>query len=413
MKRSLNNTVAKNAKPNTNGKSKKYTDGGGLYLLVSQKGKYWRYNYKFRGKYKTLALGVYPSISLKKARSLHEEARDLLSKKIDPSLNKRLQKDVEVDVFNSFEVVAREWYAGWKGLHSMGHTKRIFSRLEKDVFPWLGHRPMLDIEPPEILMILRRIEERGALETAHRVMQSIGQVFKYGVATGRAKRDQTADLKGALPSYRKKHFPALTDPKDVGHLLRVIDAYKGSLIVRCAFRLTPLVMLRPAELAGAEWSEIDFDTAVWTIPIARMKALKAIKDENSINHIIPLSRQAITILKEIQPLTGRFQHVFTGARCRSKPMNPSTINVALKRLGYQDVMKAHSFRTMASSMLNGMGFNPDAIEKQLGHKDKDRIRAVYNRAQYLEERREMLQYWADYLDSLRVGVDITPPKKRA
>ena len=412
MKRNLNNTQAKNAKPNPDGKSKKYTDGGGLYLLVSKKGKYWRYNYKFMKRYKTLALGVYPAVSLKEARILHDEARELLARNVDPSLHKKIRKGSLGDDSNSFEAVALEWYAGWKDLNSEAHTKRVFARLEKDIFPWLGDRPMVDIEPPEILMLLRRIQARGALETAHRVMQSIGQIFRYGVATGRAQRNQTADLKGALPPYRKRHFPAITTPKEIGHLMRVIDDYRGSLVVRCAFRLSPLVMLRPSELAGAEWSEIDFDTEMWTIPVARMKGSKAVKEDNLTTHVIPLSRQAIAILKEIQPLTGRFQHVFTGARNRRKSMSASTVNVALKRLGYQGVMVAHSFRTMASTMLNEMGYSPDAIEKQLHHKDKNRIRAVYNRAQYLEERRLLLQQWADCLDTLKTGADVIPINKR-
>ena len=412
MKRNLNNTQAKKATPNPDGKSKKYTDGGGLYLLVSKKGKYWRYNYKFMKRNKTLALGVYPAVSLKEARILHDKARELLERNIDPSLHKKIKNGSLIDDSNSFEAVAREWYSGWKDLNSEAHAKRVFSRLEKDIFPWLGDRPIADIEPPEILILLRRIKARGALETAHRVLQSIGQVFRYGVATGRVQRNQTADLKGALPPYRKRHFPVITTPKEIGHLMRVIDDYRGSLVVRCAFRLSPLVMLRPSELAGAEWSEIDFHTRTWTIPVARMKGSKAVKEDNLTAHIVPLSRQAIAILKEIQPLTGRFQHVFTGARNRRKSMSASTVNVALKRLGYQGVMTAHSFRAMASTMLNEMGYSSDAIEKQLHHKDKNKIRAVYNRAQYLEERRLLLQQWADYLDTLKNGGDGIPINKK-
>ncbi len=413
MKRSLNNTLVKSAKPSHNGKPKKYTDGGGLYLLVSKTNKYWRYNYKFMGKWKTLALGVYPKISLKDARIAHEEARELLSRGIEPNEYKKLQQLQGSSKADTFEAVALEWFSIWKKDNSASHAKRTLARLNNDAFPWLGSRQIVAIEPPEILVVLRRIESRGALETAHRVKQLIGQVFRYAVVTGRASRDQTADLKGALQPFRKKQFPAITDPVEIGHLLRVIDNYKGSLIVRCAFRLSPLVMLRPSELAGARWEEIDFNNALWTIPIKRMKARQIIKDENTTVHQVPLSRQAIAILKEIQPLTGNFVHVFTGARDRHKPMNPSTINTALKRLGYQQTMKAHSFRTMASSLLNEMNFNPDAIERQLAHKDKDKIRGIYNRAQYLQERREMLQQWADYLDNLKNGADVLPFKKRA
>ena len=409
MKRKLNITIVKNAKPNDEGKPKKYADGGGLYLLVNKKGKYWRYNYKFNDKFKTLALGVYPDVGLKDARTAHEDARDLLARDIDPSAYRKINKATKAHLENtSFEGVGREWFILWKDDNTEGHAKRTLTRLENDVFPWLGERPIVDIEPPEILMVLRRIESRGALETAHRVRQVIGQVFRYAVATGRAQRDQTADLKGALKPYRKKHFPAITDPVEVGRLLRTIDDYSGSLIVRCAFKLSPLVMLRPSELSGAEWKEIDLENETWAIPVARMKARKAIKEENATSHIIPLSKQAIEVFREIQPLTGRFQHVFTGARNRRKPMSSSSVNTALKRLGYGETMKAHSFRAMASSLLNQMGFNPDAIERQLAHKDSNEVRAAYNRAQYLEERREMLQSWADYLDNLKNGADVIP-----
>lgn len=230
----------------------------------------------------------------------------------------------------------------------------------------------------------------------------------YAISIGKARRDQTADLKGALKPYRTKHFPVILDPVEIGHLLRVIDDYRGSIIVRCAFRLTPLVMLRPNELAGARWCEIDFDTETWTIPVARMKAKKYIKEENATVHVIPLSKQAMAIFMEMYQLTGNFEHVFTGTKSRKKPMNASTINMALRRLGYQGKMNAHSFRAMASSSLNEMGFRADVIEKQLAHKDKNAIRAAYNRAEYLDERRDMMQKWSDYLDTLRYGADVIP-----
>jgi integrase len=329
MKRKLNTIKIKNAKPKKTGKPKKHTDGGGLYLLVSKKGKYWRYNYKFMGKAKTIAFGVYPDVSLKDARLAHEEARELLGRDIDPNAYKKIKK-ISKSEGNSFEVIGREWFLIWEGDNTKNHAFRVMARLENDVFPWLGQRIIGDIEPPEILIVLRRIESRGALETAHRTRQVIGQIFRYAVAIGKAKRDQTADLKSALRPYRKKHFPAITDPIEVGHLLRVIDDYAGSIIVRCAFKLSPLVMLRPNELSNAEWREIDFDNATWTIPVARMKARKYIKEENATVHIVPLSIQAIQVLKEIYQLTGHFEHVFTSARNRKKPMNPSSINTALK-----------------------------------------------------------------------------------
>ncbi len=414
MIRRLNDVMVRQAKPNEDGSPKKYTDGGQMYLVASKTGKYWRYNYKFAGKSKTFAMGSYPNVSLKDARIEHEEARELLGRGIDPNEYKKMRR-LSGSNFknNSLEAVALEWFAMWKDDNSESHTQRTLARLKNDVFPFLGSRLIDSIEPPEILMLLRRVESRGALETAHRVKQLIGQVFRYAVATGRAQRDQTADLKDALKPYRKKHFPAITDPVEFGHLLRVIEEYHGSLVVRCAFKLSPLVMLRPSELAGAKWCEIDFNTATWTIPVKRMKAKKHIKEENATSHIVPLSKQAIIILREIELLTGRFEHVFTGARNRRKSMSSATVNMALKRLGYGETMKAHSFRTTASTLLNQMNYNPDAIERQLAHKDKDRVRAVYNRAEYVEERREMLQYWADYLDNLRTGADIIPFKKKA
>lgn len=412
MKRQLNDVSIRNAKPLENGKPKKYTDGGGMYLYVTPKGKYWRYNYKYSGKFKTLAMGVYPDVSLKDARLSHEDARELLGRGIDPSGYKKIQQaNKALSDSNNFEAVAREWFERFKGEWVDSHASKVLSRLEHDVFPWIGERPLLELEPPEILMVLRRIESRGALETAHRTRQTIGQVFRYGVATGRAVRDQTADLKGALPAYRKKHFPAITDPKEIGQLMRVIDDYTGTFIVKCAFRLSPLVMLRPSELAGAKWREIDFDSQTWAIPMERMKAKKAVKEENQGVHVVPLSSQAVGILREVQPLTGNFEHVFTGMRDRKKPMSASSVNTALKRLGYQNTMKAHSFRAMASSALNQMGYNPDAIERQLAHKDSNEVRAAYNRAEYLEERGRMLQDWADYLDSLKNGAEVIPIRR--
>jgi integrase len=406
MIRRLNDVMVRQAKPNENGKAKKYTDGGQMYLIVSKTGKYWRYNYKFMGKSKTLALGIYPSVGLKEARERHDKARELLGRGIDPSRYKKMiGGGIGCSESNSFELIALEWFSIWKESNSKSHVKRTLARLKNDVFPFLGGCSVESIEPPDVLIVLRRIEARGALETAHRVKQLVGLVFKYAVATGRAKRDQTADLKGALKPYRKKHFPAIVDPVEFGHLLRVIDHYRGSLVVRCAFKLSPLVMLRPSELAGAEWSEVDFDSATWTIPVKRMKEKKYIKEENTTSHIVPLSKQAIVILREVHLLTGRFVHVFTGARDRRKPMNSSSINVALKRLGYGSLMKAHSFRTTASTLLNQMKYSPDAIERQLAHKDKNKVRGIYNRAEYVDERREMLQFWADYLDDLKKSVN--------
>ena len=403
MKRNLTATAIQKAKLITEGKPKKLTDGGGLYLLINQKGKYWRYNFRFNGKFKTLALGVYPETSLKEARMAHDVAHAKVAEGIDPSVQKQIQKVINKDLSeNTFEAVGREWFAEFKDTWVESHSKRLIARLENDVFPWLGTRAIHEIEPPEILECMRRVQARGALESAHRVKQVVGQVFRYAVATGRATRDQTADLKGALPSHRKKHFAAIKDKDELAVLLKAIDHYKGTFVVRCALQLSPLVMLRPGELRQAEWKEIDFETSTWTIPISRMKALKATKEENETTHIVPLSHQALKILKDIQPLTGRYQYVFTGARSRTRPLSDNAIRMALRTMGFtNEQMTVHGFRATASTMLNEMGFNPDAIEAQLAHKDSNEIRAAYNRALYLDERREMLQSWADYLDELK------------
>jgi len=403
MKRSLTATSVEKAKLIVEGKSKKLTDGGGLYLLINQKGKYWRYNFRFNGKFKTLSIGVYPEVSLKEARQYHEAAHSNVSKGIDPSVQKQIQKITRHKLGEAtFEAIAREWYEEFKDTWVDTHGKRLISRLENDVFPWLGSRLIHEIEPPEVLDVMRRVQARGALESAHRVRQVVGQVFRYAVATGRATRDQTGDLRGAIPSHRKKHFAAIKDADELADLLKAIDHYKGTFIVRCALKISPLVMLRPGELRQAEWSEIDLETATWTIPVKRMKALKATKEENETNHVVPLSRQAVEVFKEIYPLTGKWDFVFPGARSRKRPLSDNAIRTALRTMGFTNQqMTVHGFRATASTMLNEMGFNPDAIEAQLAHKDSNEIRAAYNRAQYLDERREMLQKWADYLDELR------------
>lgn len=403
MKRTLTATAVKNAKLGENKKSQKLNDGGGLYLLMLKSGKYWRYNYKFNGKFKTLALGTYPNTSLKEVRSAHEIAHDRVSKGVDPSIHKKIQKIRHNEITdNTFEAIARQWFDEFKDTWVESHAKRLIARLENDVFPWLGERPISEIEPPEILEVMKRVKARGALESAHRVRHVVGQVFRYAVATGRTSRDQTGDLKGAIPSHRKKHFAAIKDADELAVLLKAIDNYKGTFVVRCALKLSPLVMLRPGELRQAEWREIDLDMATWTIPVRRMKSLKATKEENETTHIVPLSNQAVKILKDIQPLTGRFHYVFPGARSRARPLSDNAIRMALRTMGFtNEQMTVHGFRATASTMLNEMGFNPDIIEAQLAHKDSNEIRAAYNRAQYMDERRTMLQTWADYLESIR------------
>jgi integrase len=274
------------------------------------------------------------------------------------------------------------------------------------VFPWLGARPIGEITGPELLTALRRVENRGVVETAHRVMQNCSQVFRYAVATGRAQRDPTFDLRGALPPVRSNHFASITEPKAIGGLLRAIDVYKGSFITQCALRLAPLVFVRPGELRRAEWAEFDLDASEWRIPASKMKM--------RVMHIVPLSAQAVSILRDLRPLTGTVKYVFPGTRGKDRPMSENTVLAALRRMGYgTDDMTGHGFRSMASTILNEQGWNRDAIERQLAHAERDNVRAAYNYAEHMPERRKMMQQWADYLDGLKAGADVVPLLKTA
>ncbi len=389
----LTDTKVRTAKPKE--KAYKLSDGRGLYLLVHPNGsKYWRFKYQFNRKEKLLALGVYPDITLAKARERREQSRKLVANGTDPGLLKQLTKRSKVLAGeNSFEPVAREWYAKFSSRWTPVHGERILRRLEVDIFPWIGKRPISEIMAPEILAALRRIENRGAIETAHRAHQNVSQVFRYAIATGRAERDPSADLRGALEPVKKRHLASITDPKAIGDLLRAINDYKGFFVTKCALRLAPLVFVRPGELRKAEWKEINFENAEWRIPAEKMKMRSV--------HIVPLSMQAIAILKEVESLTGHGKYVFTGVRTIHRPMSENTVTGALRRLGYtSDEMTGHGFRSMASTLLNEQGWNRDAIERQLAHSERNDIRAAYNYAEYLPERRKMMQYWADYLDGL-------------
>ncbi len=391
-------------------KPQKLTDGGGMYLLVQPNGaKYWRLDYRFAGKRKTLAIGVYPDISLLEARERRDAARKILANGADPGEIKKVKKAAAVALTeNCFEMVAREWFSKHAPNWRENHSDKIIRRLEVDIFPWLGARPIGEITAPELLDTIRRIESRGALETAHRALANCGQVFRYAIATGRAQRDTAADLRGALPPTREKHHASITDPKAIGELLRNLAGYQGNFITRCALRLAPLVFVRPGELRKAEWAEIDFEKAEWRIPAEKMK-MRAV-------HIVPLSTQALALLREIQPLTGSGQYVFTGARTSKRPMSENAVLAALRRMGYtKDEMTGHGFRSMASTLLNEQGFNRDAIERQLAHAERDGVRAAYNYAEYLPERRKMMQHWADYLDELatQTGANIIPLRREA
>lgn len=406
----LTDMSIKKAKPEA--KPYKMTDGAGLYLLVEPKGsKYWRMAYRFAGKQKTLAIGVYPDVSLADARGRCHEARKLLANNVDPSAAKQAQKEATfTQTDNNFEVIAREWFTRHSPNWKENHSSKIIARLEKDVFPWIGARPIGELAAPALLAVIRRIESRGALETAHRALATCGQVFRYAVATGRAERDPTGDLRGALPPVRKdKHFAAITDPKKVGELMRDIDGYQGSYIVKSAFKISPMVFVRPGELRKMEWVELDLDKAEWIIPAEKMKM--------GVTHIVPLARQAVEILREIQSLTGRSKYVFHGERDHDRPMSDNAIRSALRRMGWaNDEMTPHGFRAMASTILDNMGYKQEWLERQLAHEEPNKIKAAYKRdtwRMYLPERTAMMQAWADYLDKLKDGAKVIPLTRAA
>ena len=399
----LTDTTIRNTKPKD--KPFKLTEGGGLYLLVNPNGsRWWRLRYRIEGKEKLISLGVYPEVSLKEAREKRDESRKMIRDGIDPSQAKKAQKASDSGA-DSFETIAREWFAKFSPTWTPSHGERIIRRLERDIFPWIGKRPIAEVKAPELLTVLRRIEERGAVDTAHRASQNCGQVFRYAVATGRAERDPTGDLRGAIPPTKQTHHASITDPREIGALLRAIDAYEGGLIVRCALRLAPLVFVRPGELRKAQWSEINWDKSEWVIPAERMKMRE--------KHIVPLSRQSLEILRELQPLTGDGKYLFPSPRTSDRPMSDNAILSALRRMGYTgDQMTGHGFRSMASTLLNEQGWHRDAIERQLAHAERDSIRAAYNYAEHMPERRRMMQSWADYLGELRKGGEILPFVKK-
>jgi integrase len=399
-------------------------DGGGLYLEIKPDGgKFWRLKYRFASRENRLTFGRYPEVSLRDARDCRDEARRLLSLGADPSaarkdakaaaLRLREAKDLDdagLPPEGSFEAVAREWLST---VHvakvSEGHAERTTIRLETDMFPWLGRRQINDIRPPELLECFRRIEARGAIETAHRIKQACGQVFRYAIATGRRDTDPTADLREALTPVHKKHRAAITDPKRTGELLRAIDAYTGHFVTRAALALSPLLFQRPGELRSAEWAEIDMDAATWTIPSERMKRSKQAKLSGPA-HLVPLSRQALAVLRELQPLTGRGRYVFPGLRTHERPMSNMAVLAALRRMGFtKEEMTVHGFRAMARTMLaERLGTDEATIEAQLAHSVRDSLGRAYNRTAFLDQRRKMMQHWANYLDRLRKGDDEAP-----
>ncbi|MBI5616937.1 MAG: tyrosine-type recombinase/integrase [Gammaproteobacteria bacterium] len=414
----LTDTAIRNTKPSM--KPMKLFDGGGLYLLITPEGgRWWRLKYRYGGKEKLLSLGTYPEVPLagrkeKKtgvwiegARDRRDAARQLLANGVDPGAQRKAARAAAADAAaNSFEALAREWHAHRAKALEATTLEGIMMRMEKHLFPWLGSRPISEIEPPELLRVLQRAEAKELGETPRRLRQYCGQIFRFAIATGRAARDPAADLKGALRPHKVRHHAAVVDPKAVGELLRAIDGYKGEPTTRAALRLAPLVFVRPGELRQAEWSEFDLDAGEWRIPASRMKMRDA--------HLVPLSKQAVEILRELKTLTGRWTYVFPSIRSKSRPMSSNTINAALRRLGYTNTdATAHGFRSTACSILNEQGWHRDAIERQLAHAERDGVRAAYNRAEHLPERRKMMQAWADYLDALRDGAKVIPIAKKA
>jgi integrase len=386
---------------------RKIHDGGGLYLWVYADGsKFWRLRYWLANKEKSLSFGPYPETSLKEARNKRDIERRKLDNNLDPSAERKATKlQKKLSAANSLEMVAREWYG--KQVHTWvkHHAEDVLRRLETNIFPELGRRPIDEIDAPELLACVQKIEKRGAYDLAHRVLQVCGQVFRYGIATGRCKRNVAADLRGALTPHKKKHQPAIR-PEQLPDLIRSIATYHetGDKLTQLALQMLSLTFVRTAELIGAEWSEFDIEAALWIIPGGRMK----MKTE----HIVPLSNQALAILDEVKPLTGHSRLVFPG-RNPDRPISNNTMLFALYRMGYKGKMTGHGFRSVASTVLNESGFRPDVIERQLAHCERNEVRGAYNRAEYLPERKKMMGWWADYIDGLKAGAKAMPIGSKA
>lgn len=383
-------------------KARKLSDGGGLFLLIAPTGgKLWRLKYRFGGKEKLLALGAYPHVTLARARQQRDEAKRQLAEGIDPGQLKKAVKSQQVErTSNSFEAVAREWVARHLAERAESHRSRVVSRLERCVFPYLGARPVAEITAPEVLAVARRIEARGAIETAHRALQNVGQVMRYAVATGRAVTDPTAALRGALTPANPQHMAApADDPARVGEILRATEAFKGGPVVAAALRLLPLLFCRPGELRTMCWADVDLDAAEWRFTTSKTRT----------EHLVPLSRQAVAILRELHPLTGHGRHVFPSARGAGRPMSDAAINAAYRRLGIdtRTELTGHGWRAVARTLLHErLGFAAEVIEHQLAHAVPDALGRAYNRTKFIDERRRMMQAWADHLDRLKAGADV-------
>jgi integrase len=398
----LSDTVIRTARPRDT--AYKLSDGRGLSLLVNPNGsKWWRLRYRFYGREKMLSLGVYPDVPLKLARERCDDARKKIAAGQDPSVERHAEKAARE---HTFEIVAREWLALQQKKLSLSTYNKSRWMLETFIFPDLGARPIGEITAPDLLTAIRKIEARGINETARRTKQRCGQVLRYAIATGRAQHDISADLRGALAPVVSKHHAAITDPTQIGELLRAVDGYSGQLVTAAALKLAPLVFVRPGELRAARWTEFDLERAEWRISAERMKMREA--------HVVPLSTQAVEILKDLVGLTGRGSYVFPSVRTATRPMSENTINAALRRIGYStEEMTGHGFRALASTCLNELGWAPDVIELQLAHKERNAVRAAYNRSLRLSERKKMMQSWANHLDELRAAKKVVPLKRSA
>lgn len=377
-------------------KEQKHFDGGGLYLSIPKTGrKLWRMAYRFEQKTKLLSFGGYPAISLKDARQRRDEAKKLLANGIDPGAQKKAAKEEQLsEVKDTFQNIALEWHDTRTADFTEKHRGTVMYRMEKYIFPVIGNEHIAKMEAPDILAVVKPIEQKGQNETARRLLQIIGQVYRYAVITGRAKRNPATDLHGALKPRKTVHRAAITEPSKVAKLLRDCDNYDGYFPIVCALRLAPLVFVRPTELRAAEWSEFNLEAHEWRIPAERMKMRQM--------HIVPLSRQAVQILKELQSFSGSGKLLFPSIRTETRPLSDATMLNALRRMGYaKDEMCTHGFRSIASTLLNELGYNRDWIERQLAHGERNDVRAAYNYAEYLPQRTKMMQAWADYLGELR------------
>lgn len=390
----LNDTAIRNAKPKE--KNYKLSDGGGLYLEISTSGgKWWRYKYRFNEKEKRISLGTYPDTSLSEAREKHRDARKLLANSIDPSEHRKASKEESINnSINTFETVARDWLKSHMKGKAKSHDDKVSRRFELYLFPWIGSKPISNISAPQVLECIKRIAKLNKLDTAHRTLQAAGQVFRYAVQNGYTIRDVTADLKGALPSTNVKHMPAFTNPKDIAGLLRAIDCFSGSLTVHCALKLAPLVFVRPSELRQAKWKDINLETGEWRFMVSKTNT----------DHLVPLSTQSIQILKELFAISGKGEYVFQGGHSSLRPMSEAAVNAALKRMGFdtQSEITGHGFRAMARTALHErLNFDPHIIEHQLAHTVPDNLGSAYNRTKFIDQRKIMMQVWADYLDEIK------------